>query len=97
MVRWSRRARDDLKAIHDRIATDSPITAKSVVRQIWSQADTLTSVSLRGRAVPEVNDASLREASLGLASYLSGPERTEVFIIAVIHKRRSPRPDDLGL
>jgi toxin ParE1/3/4 len=61
MVRWSRRARDDLKAIHDRIATDSPITAKSVVRQIWSQADTLASVSLRGRAVPEVNDASLRE------------------------------------
>ena len=33
MLRWSVRARADLKAIHDYIAKDSPLNAKAVARE----------------------------------------------------------------
>ncbi len=34
MLRWSQRARADLKAIHDYIAKDSPLNAKAVAREL---------------------------------------------------------------
>jgi toxin ParE1/3/4 len=94
MVRWSRRARDDLKAIHDRIATDSPITAKSLVRQILSKTGTLDSVTHRGRAVPEVNDESVREIPVSAWRVIYQVRNDQVFIVALIHKRRSPPAQD---
>ncbi|MDE2349267.1 MAG: type II toxin-antitoxin system RelE/ParE family toxin [Gammaproteobacteria bacterium] len=37
MLRWSARARADLKAIHDYIAKDSPGNAKAVAREILAR------------------------------------------------------------
>jgi plasmid stabilization system protein ParE len=39
VVSWSLRARTDLKAIHDHISKDSPINAKTVVREIVGRAN----------------------------------------------------------
>lgn len=56
MLRWSQRARADLKAIHDYLAKDSPTRAKAVVRDIMARAATLAETPRRGRRVPELDD-----------------------------------------
>lgn len=39
MVKWSLRARIDLKPIHDYIARESPLNAKTVVREICRRSN----------------------------------------------------------
>lgn len=56
MVKWSRRACADLKAIHDRIAQDAPLNAKAVALEIVRKADSLAKLPHLGRKVPECND-----------------------------------------
>ena len=41
MLRWSARARADLKAIHDYIAKESPGNAKAVAREILAAYEEL--------------------------------------------------------
>ncbi len=53
-VEWAITARDDLEAIADYIAADSVINALKVVERIEARAETLTSLPLRGRVVPEL-------------------------------------------
>ena len=60
-TRWSQRARADLKAIHDYIATDSPANAKAVVRDILARAAALPETPRIGRRVPELDDPEIRE------------------------------------
>ncbi len=62
MVRWSQRARADLKAIHDHIAKDSPDNAKAVVRDILERTTTLPDTPRIDRRVPELDDPEIREA-----------------------------------
>jgi hypothetical protein len=62
VLRWSQRARADLKAIHDYIAKDSPLNAKAVARELLQRASTLPATPRIGRAVPELNDPNVREA-----------------------------------
>jgi plasmid stabilization system protein ParE len=61
VLRWSARARADLKAIHDYIAKDSPLNAKAVAREILARAATLPETPRVGRIVPELSDADIRE------------------------------------
>ena len=61
MVKWSQRARTDLKSIHDYIAKDSPRDAKRVAQEIRLKAETVVELPYSGRKVPEVNDEQLRE------------------------------------
>ena len=60
MVKWSLRARADLKAIHDYIAKDSPRNAKPVVQEIRRKAESVMELPYSGSKVPEVNDEHLR-------------------------------------
>ncbi len=60
-VSWTRRAQEDLVAIHDYLSQHSPHYAAvvvdrliAIVEQIWVFPDS-------GRAVPEFGDASVRE------------------------------------
>jgi toxin ParE1/3/4 len=89
MVKWSLRARADLKAIHDYIAKDSPLNAKPVVQEIRRKADTLAALPYQGRKVPEVNDEQLREVPSYSWRILYHVRGGEVFIVTLIHKRRN--------
>lgn len=53
-VEWSVTARDDLEAIAAYIAADSAIKALKVVERIEARAETLSSLPMRGRVVPEL-------------------------------------------
>jgi toxin ParE1/3/4 len=96
MVRWSRRARVDLKAIHDRIAQDAPLNAKTVVREILRKTDALAEPRYRGRKVPELNDEQLREIPASAWRILYHVRQGEVFIVTLIHKRRQPSAEDIS-
>ena len=61
MVKWSLPAKSDLKQIHDYIATDSRYYAKKVAQTIVEKTEDLISFPKRGRIVPEIGDASVRE------------------------------------
>jgi toxin ParE1/3/4 len=61
MVIWSKRARADLKLIHDHIAEESPANAKAVAREILRRANTIESAPFSGRMVPEMQDERVRE------------------------------------
>jgi toxin ParE1/3/4 len=61
MVKWSLPAKKDLKQIHDYIAIDSRYYAKKVAQTIVEKTEDLASFPERGRIVPEIGDASVRE------------------------------------
>jgi toxin ParE1/3/4 len=60
-VRWTTQAADDLQAIYDFIARDSPQYAQLIVQGILAAVDSLEQFPLLGRAVPERQRAELRE------------------------------------
>jgi plasmid stabilization system protein ParE len=88
MVKWSRRARADLKAIHDRIGQDAPLNAKAVVHEILRKTATLADLPRLGRKVPELDDDNLREVPAHAWRILYQLRDGQVFIVTLIHKRR---------
>jgi plasmid stabilization system protein ParE len=95
MLIWTHRARADLKAIHDYIAKDSRQNAQRVVREILAKADALAEPPHLGRTVPELNDPQLREISAYSWRILYHLREGNLFIVTLIHKRRSPAAEDL--
>jgi plasmid stabilization system protein ParE len=95
LVRWSQRARADLKAIHDYIANGAPLNAKAVAREISQRAAQLFVTPRIGRRVPELNDAEIREVPVHSWRIIYQLRGDDVFIITLIHRRRLPTADDL--
>jgi toxin ParE1/3/4 len=95
MVKWSLRARADLKAIHDYIAKDAPLNAKPVVQEILRKAESVIELPYLGRKVPEVDDEHLREVPAHSWRILYHVRDSEVFIVALIHKRRNLIADEV--
>jgi len=60
-VRWTSQAADDLQAIYDFIARDSPHYAQLTVEGILAVIDRLEQFPLMGRLVPERGREDLRE------------------------------------
>lgn len=60
-VRWTPQAADDLQAIYDFIARDSPHYAQLTVEDILAATDRLKQFPLMGRQVPERERDDLRE------------------------------------
>ena len=60
-VRWTSQAADDLQAIYDFIARDSPHYAQLTVEGILAAIDRLEHFPLMGRHVPERGREDLRE------------------------------------
>ena len=95
MLRWSARARVDLKAIHDYIAKDSPRNAKAVAREILARAATLPETPRAGRIVPELNDADIREVPVHSWRVIYQLRGSDLYVLTLVHKRRAPGPEDL--
>jgi plasmid stabilization system protein ParE len=95
MLRWSRRARADLKAIHDYIAKDSPHNAKAVAREFPKRADQIPATPRIGRMVPELNDPDIREIAVYSWRLIYQLRTTQIFVLTLIHKRRALAPEQL--
>lgn len=85
---WSTEALDDIDAIAQFIARDSPHHARRVVEAMFELGDAIAAQPLLGRVVPELGSASVRERFLYSyrVLYEIAPARIEV--LAVIHGRR---------
>jgi toxin ParE1/3/4 len=60
-VRWTPQAADDLEAIYEFIARDSPHYAQITVEGIIAAIDRLEQFPLLGRHVPETSQSDVRE------------------------------------
>jgi toxin ParE1/3/4 len=87
-VVWSRRALQDLEAIAEYIAEDSPAYAAVVVKNIVQQTRLLSQFPRSGRKVPEFDDESIRELLAYSYRIIYRFQENEVLIAAVIHGKR---------
>jgi plasmid stabilization system protein ParE len=87
-VVWSRRASEDLAAIVDYIAADSPTYAGIVVKKVVHQTKALSRFPRSGRKVPEFDNENIRELLVYSYRVIYRLEEREVVIAAVIHGNR---------
>lgn len=95
MVNWSQPAKADLRSIHDFIAHDSPHYAKKVVQDIREKTDILEQLPKVGRKVAELDDEQVRELALYSYRIIYEIKDKGVFVLAVAHKRRNLKADDI--
>jgi toxin ParE1/3/4 len=93
MVIWTEPAKADLRSIHDFIAHDSRHYAKKVVQDIAAKTDILDELPRMGRVVPELGNEDIREIPLYSYRILHEIKGHDVFVLAVIHKRRDLQPE----
>lgn len=89
---WSDPAKADLRSIHDFIAHDSEHYAKQVTQDMVAKTDVLNELPRIGKVIPELGDDNLRELSLYSYRILYEIKAPDVFVLAVIHKRREFQP-----
>lgn len=95
MVIWSAPARRDLRAIYDYIAQGSRHYAKKVAQEIRAKADILEQLPRAGRKIPELDDEQVRELSVYSYRIIYEIRGGDVFVLAVIHKRRLLQAEEL--
>ena len=96
MVTWSDQAKADLHHIFEFIADDSRHYAKKVIQDIVGKTDVLDELPRIGKQVPEVGDEAVRELSLYSYRILYEIANTDIFILAVVHKRRDFKAEEIG-
>lgn len=95
MVIWSEPAKADLRSIHDFIAHDSRHYAKKVTQDIREKTDVLNGLPKLGKKVPELYDDAIRELSLYSYRMIYEIKGQGVFVLAVVHKRRDLKAEDI--
>jgi plasmid stabilization system protein ParE len=94
-VRWTLQAADDLEAIAERIAQDSPHYASLFVMDVLAAVDRVASFPQSGRLVPETRDPSLRETVLGNYRIIYRVRAELVEVLTVYHRARLLDPSQL--
>ncbi len=95
-VDWTREAQRNLAEVLEFIAQDSHDGARQVLEQAVAAAKSLSTLSHRGRVVPEVNDRRIREIFVHRYRLIYRVESDVVSILAIIYGARDferPRPD----
>ena len=87
-VRWTERARDDLREIFDFIARDSPRAAEAQRQRFFHATKRLAAFPESGRRVPELPTTPYRELLVANYRLLYRIEDPIVWITAVVHARR---------
>ena len=85
---WSKRAVQDLEAVAEYIAADSPAYASVVLKKIVNQTRILAEFPNTGRKVPEFDEENLRELLVYSYRIIYRIQRDDVLIVAVIHGKR---------
>jgi len=88
-VRWTEPALDDLAAIQNYIAKDSPFYAQQFIERIFDVAKNLELFPELGRKVPEASESSeVRELIFQNYRIMYMIDMEQVYIITVIHGSR---------
>jgi toxin ParE1/3/4 len=87
-VKWTPQAAEDLENIAEYISRDSQFYASSFVSQIYNSASSLNEFAERGRTVPELDDASIKEVFVKEYRIIYKVDKSIVTILTIIHGRR---------
>ena len=87
-VVWSPRAVEDLQAIANYIAADSPRYASAVVKTILNVTSNFSRFPYSGRIVPEFDDENIREWFAYSYRVIYQVEDPIVTVAAIIHGKR---------
>src|SRR5207253_5472173 len=87
-VVWTPGAREGLNDALEFIAEDSPAAASRVLDVVLDAADSLQLLAHRGRVVPEISDAGVREIFVFSYRLMYEVLEGEVQILAFIHGAR---------
>lgn len=87
-VRWTPQAAEDLDAIANRIAEDSPTYARLFVMDVFTAVDRTARFPQSGRIVPETQDPSVRETVLGNYRIIYRLKPTTIEVLTIYHGAR---------
>jgi plasmid stabilization system protein ParE len=87
-VEWAGPAILDVRAIKAYISKDSEAYANRFAERIIEAAESLQTLPLRGRTVPEANSESIRELLFGSYRIIYRVEPTRVLLMTVVHAAR---------
>ena len=94
-VRWTPQAADDLEAVADFIAADSPHYASLLVMDILAAVERLATFPNSGRIVPEAKDPTIREIILGNYRIVYRVKQQLAEILTAYHGARLLDPSTL--
>jgi toxin ParE1/3/4 len=87
-VVWSYEAVSDLEALAEYIAKDSPFYAAAFVREVRDASRSLNLFAERGRIVPELSSAKVRELFVKAYRLIYSMESDRIVILGLIHGKR---------
>jgi plasmid stabilization system protein ParE len=87
-VRWTLQAADDLEAIVEFIATDSPHYASLLAWEVIRAVDRLALFPRSGRTLPELHNLTIRESILGNYRIVYRAKKDLVEILTIYHGAR---------
>jgi len=87
-VIWTEYARDGLDEVLSYIAQDSPVAARKVAEDLIEATSTLSTLTERGRVVPELEDPTVRELLVHSYRVIYQVRREDVRILALVHQAR---------
>jgi plasmid stabilization system protein ParE len=91
-VRWAARARDELQAIHDYVAADSPEVAVELVDRLLLATDRLADFPVSGASLPGLEELPHRQILVGVYRVIYRYDDDVVMISAVVHGHRDLPP-----
>jgi toxin ParE1/3/4 len=94
-IKWTLRARSDLKAIRDYIAVDNPNVALRVAGRIVSAVERLSDFAESGRVIPEFEESGVRELVVRPYRIAYRVDGDEIRIIKIHHSSRVLRLSDI--
>jgi toxin ParE1/3/4 len=87
-VVWTEQAQAALDEILTYVSQDSPQAARALLQKALDAAESLSTLSERGRVVPELQDESVRELLVRRYRMLYEVRSQEVYILAILHGAR---------
>ena len=89
---WSPETIEDVEQIATYIERDSAWYAQAVVVRFFAAAESLQELPERGRIVPELRDASIRECFIYSYRLIYKVDSVAVLVLAVVHGHRLLEP-----
>jgi toxin ParE1/3/4 len=91
-VHWTDTAAGHLTALHDYIARDSEVYARRMVDRLTSRSKQIGRFPQSGRAVPEYEQADVREVIEGAYRIIYRVLSHQLDVLAVVHSARELPP-----
>ena len=96
-IRWTEQALDDVEAIADFIARDSPRYAQVFASRISEAVDRLRLFPASGRVVPEIGAEHVREIIVGNYRVVYSCKNDAVAVLLVFHGARLMNLGDIEI